>query len=78
MLSDPSTRRTMRRTLLALLLLPLVPVAARAQSPSPVQALGRDILRQLIQINTTHEDGNTTWAAESLAARFRAAGFPVS
>ncbi|HSN13812.1 MAG TPA: M20/M25/M40 family metallo-hydrolase [Anaeromyxobacteraceae bacterium] len=73
----------MRRTILALLLPSLLlgaclaPVTARAQSPTPVQALGRDILRQLIRINTTHEDGNTTWAAESLAARFRAAGFPA-
>ena len=56
----------------------LAPVTARAQSLSPVQALGRDILRQLIAINTTHEDGNTTWAAESLATRFRAAGFPAA
>ncbi|HET7040860.1 MAG TPA: hypothetical protein VFI13_02530, partial [Gemmatimonadales bacterium] len=73
----------MRRILPALLLPSLllgaclVPLTARAQSPTPVQALGRDILRQLIAINTTHEDGNTTWAAESLAARFRAAGFPA-
>jgi acetylornithine deacetylase/succinyl-diaminopimelate desuccinylase-like protein len=65
----------MRR--LALLLLLLFPATAQAQSLSPVQRLGRDLLRQLIAINTTHDSGSTTWAAESLAARFRAAGFPA-
>ena len=56
----------------------LAPAPLGAQSLSPVQQRGRDILRQLIAINTTHEDGNTTWAADSLAARFRAAGFPAA
>lgn len=66
----------MRRA--ALLCALLVPAAARAQAPTPVQRLAREVLGQLVAINTTHEDGNTTWAAESLAARFRAAGFPAA
>lgn len=60
------------------LLLVLLPATLGAQGLTPVQQHGREILRQLIAINTTHEDGNTTWAAESLAARFRAAGFPAA
>lgn len=74
----------MKRLRLPLLLASLVlsaslaPSALGAQSLSPVQTLGRDLLRQLVGINTTHEDGNTTWAADSLALRFRAAGFPAA
>jgi acetylornithine deacetylase/succinyl-diaminopimelate desuccinylase-like protein len=52
-------------------------VAIEAQSPAVTyQALGRDILRELIETNTTYSEGSTTKAAELLAARFRAAGFP--
>src|SRR5262245_58067137 len=38
--------------------------------------LARDIFRELIEINTTESRGNTTTAAEAMAARLRAAGFP--
>ncbi|HEY8182766.1 MAG TPA: M20/M25/M40 family metallo-hydrolase [Thermoanaerobaculia bacterium] len=38
--------------------------------------LTRDIYKQLIEINTTDSIGNTTTAAEAMAARLRAAGFP--
>ncbi len=48
---------------------------ARHQSPAPYQALARDLLRELIETNTTHSTGNTTAAAEKMAARLRAAGF---
>ena len=43
---------------------------------SPYQQMGREIYRELIETDTTHSQGNTTKAAEQLAARFRAAGFP--
>ncbi len=43
---------------------------------SPDQKLARDIFRQLIEINTTDSSGDNTAAAEAMAARFRAAGFP--
>ena len=45
---------------------------------SAQQSLGRDILRELIETNTTYSSGSTTKAAERLAARFRAAGFPAA
>lgn len=48
-----------------------------AQSLSPYQQLGRDILKELVETNTEHSIGSTTKAAELLAARFRAAGFPA-
>ncbi len=37
--------------------------------------LAHDIFKELIEINTTHSTGNTTTAAEAMAARLRAAGF---
>src|SRR5437868_3682430 len=50
--------------------------ALPAQTLTPYQQLGRDIFKQLIETNTEHSIGSTTKAAELLAARFRAAGFP--
>jgi acetylornithine deacetylase/succinyl-diaminopimelate desuccinylase-like protein len=38
--------------------------------------MGREIYRELIETDTSHSNGDTTKAAELLAARFRAAGFP--
>jgi acetylornithine deacetylase/succinyl-diaminopimelate desuccinylase-like protein len=50
-----------------------------AQQPQTTyQRLGRDILRELVETNTEHSIGSTTKAAELLAARFRAAGFPAT
>ena len=50
-----------------------------AQQPQTAyQRMGRDILRELVETNTEHSIGSTTKAAELLAARFRAAGFPTS
>ena len=44
---------------------------------SPEHQAARDIFKQLIEINTTDTPaGNVTTAAEAMAARFRAAGFP--
>src|SRR6266478_5679719 len=50
--------------------------ALPAQSYTPHQQLGREIFRELIETDTTHSHGDTTKAAELLAGRFRAAGFP--
>src|SRR5262245_56972778 len=62
--------------------LPLVAATSglSAQTPplAPHQQLTRDIYKQLIEINTTDSVGNTTVAAEAMAARFRAAGFPAA
>jgi len=41
-------------------------------------ALARSIFQELIEINTTDSVGNVTTAAEAMARRFRAAGFPDS
>jgi len=40
--------------------------------------LGRDILKELIDINTTDSVGNTTRAAEAMAKRLKDAGFPAA
>ena len=56
------------------LLLTLVPLGA--QAPSDYQRMGRDVLKELIETDTTHSTGNTTLAAERMAARLVAAGFP--
>jgi acetylornithine deacetylase/succinyl-diaminopimelate desuccinylase-like protein len=45
---------------------------------SPEHQAARDIFKQLIEINTTDTPaGNVTAAAEAMAERFRAAGFPA-
>jgi acetylornithine deacetylase/succinyl-diaminopimelate desuccinylase-like protein len=40
------------------------------------QRMARDFLRELVEIDTTHSTGNTTRAAEAMAARLLEAGFP--
>jgi acetylornithine deacetylase/succinyl-diaminopimelate desuccinylase-like protein len=62
------SRLACRLTLLALVSLP---VCAQQQ-----QQMARDIFKQLIEINTTDSVGDNTQAAEAVAVRFRAAGFP--
>jgi acetylornithine deacetylase/succinyl-diaminopimelate desuccinylase-like protein len=54
----------------------LVPAVVFAQS-RPNDGRARDIYRELVEINTTDTPaGNVTAAAEAMAARLRAAGFP--
>ncbi|MGZ8796096.1 MAG: M20/M25/M40 family metallo-hydrolase, partial [Thermoanaerobaculia bacterium] len=63
----------------AFLVLCLVAITTNAAVPpldEPTRQLARDIYQQLIEINTTESVGNTTTAAEAMAARLRAAGFP--
>ncbi len=55
------------------LLLAGLPIFAADTNP-----LARDILRELVEINTTDSSGDNTKAAEAVAARLRAAGFPDS
>lgn len=50
----------------------------RAQQSSDVNKLAHDIYKQLIETNTTESVGNMTTAADEMAARLRAAGFPAS
>ena len=61
----------------------LVAASARAQvtqaaALKPHQQLARDIYKELIEINTADSVGNTTAAADAMAKRFLAAGFPQS
>ncbi len=52
-------------------------VCVPAQKLSPTRQLAYDIFKQLIEINTTDSVGNCTEAAEAMAARLKAAGFPA-
>ena len=62
------------------ILKPLLLLAAAtrlgAQQPSTYHQLGRAILREMIEANTTASSGNTTTIAEQLQVRFRDAGVP--
>jgi acetylornithine deacetylase/succinyl-diaminopimelate desuccinylase-like protein len=49
-----------------------------AQPQADYQRLGRDILKELIETDTTHSTGSATVAADRMAARLVAAGFPQS
>ncbi len=48
---------------------------SQQDASNPENALVRDILRELIETNTTHSTGSTGVAVERMAARLRAAGF---
>lgn len=68
------------RTVFALALLSALscgPLAAQ-DAGSAFARLGRDVLREMIEVNTTDERGSTTALAGKLAARFTAAGFPAA
>ncbi|MCU0620866.1 MAG: M20/M25/M40 family metallo-hydrolase [Gemmatimonadales bacterium] len=72
--------RPLARLLLALAAAPL---AAQSGGSTPLpsaadRALAREIYAELVGINTTHSTGSTTVAAEAMARRLRAAGFPAA
>jgi acetylornithine deacetylase/succinyl-diaminopimelate desuccinylase-like protein len=55
-----------------------VSIAQNQTALSPEHQAAREIFKQLIEINTTDTPaGNVTTAAEAMAARFQAAGFPA-
>jgi acetylornithine deacetylase/succinyl-diaminopimelate desuccinylase-like protein len=64
--------------LIALLASCLASGRAQAQSLPPHQQLAKDVFKQLIEINTTDKSGDNTVAAQAMADRFRAAGFPAA
>jgi acetylornithine deacetylase/succinyl-diaminopimelate desuccinylase-like protein len=68
----------MKPWLVAALSLAVLVSHLSAQSLAPNQQLAKDIYKQLIEINTTDSVGSTTVAAEAMAARLRAAGFPAA
>jgi acetylornithine deacetylase/succinyl-diaminopimelate desuccinylase-like protein len=51
-------------------------VVSLSGQAAPHEIRAREIFKQLVEINTTEATGSTTQAAEAMAARFRAAGFP--
>jgi len=55
----------------------LASVSLAAQS-GPFDSRARDIYKQLVEINTTDSAGNITKAAEAMAERLKAAGFPAA
>ena len=67
----------MRRLSVVAVLALVVSVPAGAQS-SPHEQLARSIYKELIEINTVDSVGSVTKAAEAMAARFTAAGFPAN
>ena len=66
----------MIRALSIVALLLTVPLARAADAPALDQQLFRAIYQELVEINTTDSVGDTVKAAEAMAARLRAAGFP--
>jgi acetylornithine deacetylase/succinyl-diaminopimelate desuccinylase-like protein len=51
---------------------------AGAMTDQSADALAHDILKQLVEINTTDSVGNVSTAAEAIRKRFRDAGFPAA
>jgi len=69
-------RRPTFAVLAAMLLSVSAPSLGLAQGVDPHRRLARDVFKELIEINTTDSVGSTTRAAEAMAARLKAAGFP--
>jgi acetylornithine deacetylase/succinyl-diaminopimelate desuccinylase-like protein len=64
-----------KRWIVLLFLMASFAAPGRAQSREQTNQLARDILKQLIEINTTDSVGSVTTAAEAMAQRLRDAGF---
>lgn len=64
-----------KRLTISLCALAIFVPAGRAQSKDETNQLAREILKQLIEINTTDSVGNVTTAAEAMDKRLRDAGF---
>jgi acetylornithine deacetylase/succinyl-diaminopimelate desuccinylase-like protein len=64
----------------ATLLLIAAPTALRAQSLAKTKwdSVARDLFKELVEINTTESSGSSAKAAQAMAARLKAAGFPDS
>ena len=66
------------RRLSVLSFLAFVASAPSGAQSSPHEQLARSIYKELIEINTVDSVGSVTKAAEAMAARFKAAGFPAA
>ncbi len=62
----------------ALLLVAFAAFAADTLPPDAEQRLAREIYKEMIEVKSGFTTGATTPIAESVAARFKAAGFPAS
>ena len=60
----------------ALVSIPVMTSPAAAEASSPQRQLAFDIYKELVEINTVTATGDTARAAEAMAARLKAAGFP--
>lgn len=69
-------RRRMHRVRIAVAVLMVSAPLIAQRGSADYDRLGRDILEELIETDTTQTSGNTTVAAERMAARLLAAGFP--
>src|SRR5262249_14357813 len=73
-----------RRVVLPLVVVAVVtpgaspPPGAQPATPAPHQRLLREIYQELVEINTTDSVGDNTKAAEAMARRLFAAGFPTA
>ena len=82
MLQRSTTRGRRAAGVLAAGALTCLAAPAWSEQPAPTppaadQALARDILKQLVEIDSTHAHGSTV-AAKAIAARMLAAGFPAA
>jgi acetylornithine deacetylase/succinyl-diaminopimelate desuccinylase-like protein len=66
----------MKPRLLALTSVAVVSSVVLSAQNGANETRAKEIFKQLVEINTTHSVGSTTAAAEAMAARFKAAGFP--
>src|SRR5687767_13237760 len=64
------------RVAFAIALLFTASATAQAQQLTKYEAMARDVLRELIAINTTNSVGDNTAAARAMERRLLAAGFP--
>ena len=71
-------RALLHRSLLALSLVVLPCARAMAADPVAEQKLFREIYQELVEINTSHSEGDNTKAANAMARRLRDAGFAAA
>lgn len=70
----PARRLTV---LAAALTFAVAPIGAQQRPLTRWEEQSRALLRELVEINTTHSVGNTVTAAEAMAKHMRAAGWPA-
>ena len=71
----------MKKCTLATMAFVTLSAVSQAQQPTlnaADRAIARDILKQLVETNTSHSIGSTTVAAEAMRKRFLKAGFPAA